>query len=132
MAGESKFVYELNPAPTPLTGTELIHVNVLVAGVWQSLKTPLAELVADLVPASGISLAFADGRYLLKSNNLSGLTDVVAARGNLSVYSKAEVDGLLAANNGLEVAPTKPVLANFTLQNAGASPFGAITTQPKC
>ena len=37
--------------------------------------------------------------FLQKSNNLSGLTSVPTARTNLSVYSKAEIDGFTVKNN---------------------------------
>lgn len=37
-----------------------------------------------------------DDRYLLKANNLSGLTDLAIARGNLDVYSTSEVDAAIA------------------------------------
>jgi len=55
--------------------------------------------------------------YLLKSDNLAGLSDKAAARTNLSVYSKVEVDQLIAGLRWKD--PVKAVAtANITLSAA--------------
>jgi hypothetical protein len=117
-----------------LDGTEEFH---LVAGVVRdgggvvtnhgnSRRGTLAGLLAYItanVPAGGISQAFADGRYLQKANNLSDVGSVATARGNLSVYSIAQVDALVAAAGGnwwKGFVPTAASLATI-IKTSGAS-----------
>jgi hypothetical protein len=127
------------PAAGALVGSEELH---LVAGVTRdgggnvtnngnsrrSTLQAIANFVINqvVIPAAGISQAFADGRYLQKAANLGDVADVPTARNNLSVYSKAQVDAAVAgaAPSGMpfEIAVSKPAAANFTTQNlAGGS-----------
>jgi hypothetical protein len=70
----------------------------------------------------GLALKPDTGLVLLKSGNLGGLASVATSRTNLSVYSKAEVDALIpVVQPSLQGAVTKPVIGDWTLQNAGAS-----------
>lgn len=96
-----------------LDGSEEFH---LVAGVTRdgggavtnhgnsrrSTLNAIAAYIAGgiVIPPGGISQAFADGRYLQKANNLSDVANVITARTNLSVYSKAEVDAAIAGAGG--------------------------------
>lgn len=122
-----------------LDGSEEVH---LAAGVTRdgggnvtnkgnsrrSTLQAIANFVLNqiVIPAAGISQAFADGRYLQKAANLNDVADVPTARTNLSVYSKAQVDAAIAgaapSAMPFEIAVSKPAAANFTTQNlAGGS-----------
>jgi hypothetical protein len=51
MAGESKFVWELNPVARPVNLAGLVHVNEPDgAGGWNSRQVALANLMADWLP----------------------------------------------------------------------------------
>lgn len=85
----------------------------------------VAAFILAQVPAGGLDQAYADFHYLNNDANLGDLTDLVAARNNLSVYSEAQVDAMVAgAGNAFprEHAVTKPLVANGTLNNALAQP----------
>ncbi|HBL7009317.1 TPA: tail fiber domain-containing protein, partial [Citrobacter koseri] len=57
----------------------------------------------------------ADTRYLIKTNNLSDLSDFVLARSNLDVYSKAEVDDkfMEGKDNLSEITNTEEARTNL-------------------
>ena len=67
-----------------------------------SLTSNADDLTLQLVSANidaGKLGGVVSSDFLQKSNNLSGLTNLATARTNLSVYSKAEVDGFTVKNN---------------------------------
>lgn len=112
----------------PLNGGDYVHVVVPDgAGGFNSRVTTLADLIAQ-VPASGISQAFADGRYLRRDQELADLLDFVAARNDLNVYSKAEVNAAITAaiagagaSSSLYPAPIRPVDGSFSWFNQGTA-----------
>lgn len=119
-----------------LSLTAYVHVVEADAGGHLNSRVTSIQDIVNLVtiPASGISQATADGRYLQKTNNLSDVASPLTARANLSVYSIAQVDTLFTnyytkaqvdaavGSAGTpfphEAAVTKPLAANGTWNQA--------------
>ena len=131
----SKEVADLTLRPV-LDGTEEFH---LVAGVTRSgggavtnygnsRRATLAEVLTYIQGnvSGGISQAFADGRYLQKANNLGDVASAVTARSNLSVYSIAQVDALIAGVSG-----GGPVLLATHTTAAGETSFTLMSGIPQ-
>jgi hypothetical protein len=76
------------PASGYLPGEFMMAINTQKVFVALNANTRL-ELANNSLLAN----------YLLKANNLSDLTDIAAARTNLDVYSKGQVDNLIAGIN---------------------------------
>jgi hypothetical protein len=80
----------------------MLEVQWTVGSVVTSSVTLPAVIANDVIRGDEGALAQANPDYpaaadvLTKSGNLAGLGSVPSARGNLSVYSQAETDGLLA------------------------------------
>jgi hypothetical protein len=98
LAEESRIEGKVTDEAT-LRGTEITRVEGLVADEKTRAET-------------------AEGTLVVKSNNLSDLTNVATARTNISVYSKAEVDsaitigGAIFYTEGLSVADDKITLTH--------------------
>ena len=96
----------------------MLEVQWTVGTVVTSSVTLPAVIANDVIRGDEGALAQANPSYppaadvLTKSGNLAGLGSVPTARGNLSVYSQAETDGLLAG---------KPNIATATPADLGAT-----------
>ncbi len=90
----------------------MLEVQWTVGSVVTSSVTLPAVIANDVIRGDEGALAQANPDYpaaadvLTKSGNLAGLGSVPSARGNLSVYSQAETDGLLAGKPN--IATTAP------------------------
>ncbi|MBJ2997592.1 tail fiber domain-containing protein [Salmonella enterica subsp. enterica serovar Agona] len=107
-----------NPSGVDLMGIELVdqqaeNTNIMMTTTGdlrlyaRNATTPWTRLYTS---------GEADTRYLIKSNNLSDLTNFESARSNLSVYSKSETDNkfMIGPNNLSEL--TNVVVARQKLE----------------
>ncbi|EAT5265360.1 tail fiber domain-containing protein [Salmonella enterica] len=107
-----------NPSGVDLMGIELVdqqaeNTNIMMTTTGdlrlyaRNATTPWTRLYTS---------GEADTRYLIKSNNLSDLTNFESARSNLSVYSKSETDNkfMIGLNNLSEL--TNVVVARQKLE----------------
>ncbi|EDC4217392.1 tail fiber domain-containing protein [Salmonella enterica subsp. enterica serovar Agona] len=107
-----------NPSGVDLMGIELVdqqaeNTNIMITTTGdlrlyaRNATTPWTRLYTS---------GEADTRYLIKSNNLSDLTNFESARSNLSVYSKSETDNkfMIGPNNLSEL--TNVVVARQKLE----------------
>ncbi|ENI7903087.1 tail fiber domain-containing protein [Salmonella enterica] len=107
-----------NPSGVDLKGIELVdqqaeNTNIMMTTTGdlrlyaRNATTPWTRLYTS---------GEADTRYLIKSNNLSDLTNFESARSNLSVYSKSETDNkfMIGPNNLSEL--TNVVVARQKLE----------------
>ncbi|HIC3632037.1 TPA: tail fiber domain-containing protein, partial [Salmonella enterica] len=107
-----------NPSGVDLMGIELVdqqaeNTNIMMTTTGDlRLYAPNATTPWTRLYTSGE----ADTRYLIKSNNLSDLTNFESARSNLSVYSKSETDNkfMIGPNNLSEL--TNVVVARQKLE----------------
>jgi hypothetical protein len=89
----------------------MLEVQWTVGSVITSSVTLPAVIANDVIRGDEGALAQANPDYpaaadvLTKSGNLAGLGSVPSARGNLSVYSQAETDGLLDAKPNIATTP---------------------------
>jgi len=109
---QTTFEVEINSAGKTLTIFQ--SDCTLKSSVIDSATTNLITLDPALTQAIG------DGRYLLASANLSGLPNVTTARSNLSVYSIAQSDSLVAGKANL----TSPTFTGTVTIPSGASISG--------
>lgn len=86
-----------------VTGSDgLVYKSVAASGPTTAVQDPVTDssdtywTIAFASPGAFLTQSVADGRYTQKTNNLSDLSNIVTARTNLSVYSKAESDDFFA------------------------------------
>lgn len=81
--------YVQNPSTGILYRCKVTHTNQVTTNTtyWDVAFTPKGEAYTK---------SESDAKYLTKSSNLNDLSNKTTARTNLSVYSKAEVDALIA------------------------------------
>lgn len=111
-----------------VTGTDgLVYKSVAASGPAAVVQDPVTDAsdtywtIAFASPGAFLTQAAGDARYLQKANNLSDVPNIVTARTNLSVYSKAESDdlfsqsGIVGAFSNLKLSATgTSALVNIT------------------
>ncbi|EAA3445703.1 tail fiber domain-containing protein [Salmonella enterica] len=107
-----------NPSGVDLMGIELVDQQAENTNIMMTITGDL-RLYARNATTPWTRLytsGEADTRYLIKSNNLSDLTNFESARSNLSVYSKSETDNkfMIGPNNLSEL--TNVVVARQKLE----------------
>jgi len=111
-----------------VTGTDgLVYKSVAASGPATTSQDPVTDstntywTVAFAVPGAFLTESDGDNRYLQKSNNLQDLPNIVTARTNLSVYSKAESADLFS-QTGIVSS-----FSNLKLSSTGSSGLVSVT-----
>lgn len=95
------------------------NLSSLSTTAKSNLVSAINEVVGSVASAIVTAEGYADSTKLAKSANLSDLTDVVAARTNLGVYSTAQVDSAINTGGAIFFTETLVVASDkITLTHA--------------